>query len=1278
MIMIGWQAAYAAGREFERRKQWAAAASFYKKALTFGQGTNPNLHHRLAHSNFQLNNVEKAIEHEEQAVRLKPNNATWHYKLGFYNERGKKFETALENYERAIELDPGMAAWYYRSYSCNAALNHRDNAENYLKKAISLDPSNVKYQRLLTASLRKSAPRWQELEALKSGLEFNEDNLEWQSRLAENYAILSRHQEAAHHFSRANSIDSTNPMMHYQEGYQWDLAGEQNKSSSAYGRAIEEDRTLGAKTHGIGVFHQKKERWVAATKAYSLQLAHNGSSSDAWYRYGFALDRSSNWADAAVAYANSISCDPTIPYRHYKLGYALERSQEWEKAAGAYLAAAGMAEGKSYWYYRAGHCLAKSGDYFEACKSYMKCNSIAASIDESAIDNLQVSKYLLDHTSSTRRRVLENCVGQTKSVMLESLGKEACAAAEWDIAEELFSEAIAHSDIHTPSYYFELGTAQFHQEKYSAAVESFKQSRTFQTPDGVNIDKYLKSKPLQKSMPFIEAMETLPISDEIVLWESNHGSSIGCHPLAIFRELLTRAEFSNFQHVWVINNGNPIPAELLNLRNVTFTTVHSDKYVRTLATAKYLVNNVSFPPYFIRREGQNYLNTWHGTPFKTLGKDMRGPILQHANLARNFLHSTHIMSPNEHTSWSLIDRHDISGIYEGKIEITGSPRLDRMINEETSLRKKLRLQLGIAESDLRPVVLFAPTWRGLTDDRSVDVDAIRRDLLALTGLEHHLVFRAHRLTEKLLEGIDLPTIVVPAQIDTSDLLAAIDILVTDYSSISFDFLPLNRPIIYFTPDIEEYSTERGLYLDTTEMPGNFCYSHEELTKELQRVIANPLGNSEEYLQARDKFASMEDGSAAERVIDFFFNDASPSPTKLDERKLLLFHQSMIPNGIATSFLNLVESLDPDKFRVILVVEPEIIKSNPGRLEIFNRLPDIVQVVGRVGVYAQRPHERQLAGEFQTNFEFLNSEQEEQYFNGFRREFRRIFGTCAFDAHIEFDGYSPTWCSLMSIGSAKTSKLIYLHNDMIEEWEMKYPDLAAVFGLYRRYDRCISVAAEVSTVNSAGISNHFGIEVERFTHSDNQINPSEVIRKSELDLDTDIEEWYSKAKNNFLAIGRMSPEKDHQKLIHAFSQFHDLNPDSNLTIIGDGPLRSDLESLIIELNAQNFIWLAGQRSNPYPALRLAGAFVLPSIHEGQPMVLFEAMILQKDILCTDMPGPKGMLKDGYGLVVENSMEGLRSGLQSLTEMSGKQRIFDSETFRVNARQSFIDLALLKSS
>ena len=122
-----------------------------------------------------------------------------------------------------------------------------------------------------------------------------------------------------------------------------------------------------------------------------------------------------------------------------------------------------------------------------------------------------------------------------------------------------------------------------------------------------------------------------------------------------------------------------------------------------------------------------------------------------------------------------------------------------------------------------------------------------------------VVYRAHRLSEKLLAGVDLPVSVVPKDIDTNELLAAVDVLVTDYSSILFDFLPQKRPIVLYMHDIEEYRAERGLYLDPEEVPGLACYDRAELASAIGRALA---GEGIAPQKALDRYCPYEDGQAS--------------------------------------------------------------------------------------------------------------------------------------------------------------------------------------------------------------------------------------------------------------------------------------------------------------------------------------------------------------------------------------------------------------------------------
>jgi|GEM_PF-3631232 Putative glycosyl/glycerophosphate transferases involved in teichoic acid biosynthesis TagF/TagB/EpsJ/RodC len=125
---------------------------------------------------------------------------------------------------------------------------------------------------------------------------------------------------------------------------------------------------------------------------------------------------------------------------------------------------------------------------------------------------------------------------------------------------------------------------------------------------------------------------TLPVLEKTILFETFHGKSMTDNPYALFLEMLSRGMERDFNFVWVLNHNDSLDIQakrFKNIENLIFVKLGSLDYIKYLATAKYLINNTSFPPYFVRRQEQKYLNTWHGTPLKTLGKDMKGSAGQH-------------------------------------------------------------------------------------------------------------------------------------------------------------------------------------------------------------------------------------------------------------------------------------------------------------------------------------------------------------------------------------------------------------------------------------------------------------------------------------------------------------------------------------------------------------------------------------------------------------------------------------------------------------------------
>src|SRR5699024_592540 len=150
---------------------------------------------------------------------------------------------------------------------------------------------------------------------------------------------------------------------------------------------------------------------------------------------------------------------------------------------------------------------------------------------------------------------------------------------------------------------------------------------------------------------------------------------------------------------------------------------------------------------------QIYVNTWHGTPLKTLGKRVNEGLFEHSNVARNFLNSSHLLVPNSHTAAALVQDYDISALFRGQAVTIGSPRLDKIVTATDSDRKKCLRDLNIEVPPGKRLLLFAPTWRGGEEANSEQHDQVVGALRALSAIPDTIVlFKAHHKMQQVVSS----------------------------------------------------------------------------------------------------------------------------------------------------------------------------------------------------------------------------------------------------------------------------------------------------------------------------------------------------------------------------------------------------------------------------------------------------------------------------------------------------------------------------------------------
>ncbi|WBQ04924.1 bifunctional glycosyltransferase/CDP-glycerol:glycerophosphate glycerophosphotransferase [Kribbella sp. CA-293567] len=347
-----------------------------------------------------------------------------------------------------------------------------------------------------------------------------------------------------------------------------------------------------------------------------------------------------------------------------------------------------------------------------------------------------------------------------------------------------------------------------------------------------------------------------------------------CNPRAIYEKATELAP--QLRGVWVIDADHvaAIP------EGVEYVVAGSPAYAKLCAKATYFISNMNLPKELEKREGQIHLQTQHGTPLKTMGTDLR-----HYPVAAKDLDLDELMRQVDRWDFNLSANRYSSEIWERtypahfeELEY-GFPRNDRLVNATLDDVRAIRASFGFDDSHL--VVFYAPTFRdGVDSVRTpsglVDLggDGIHLDLdrLAAAAGEHgRVLVRTHYSLSKHPSARSPRVVDVSEHPRVEDLMLAADVLISDYSSISFDYANLDRPIVLLVDDLGSYDHNRGTYFDITAFPpGLVARSPEELLSALQTGAFAKAEAAKHRQLFREKFCEFDDGRAAERVVRRLF------------------------------------------------------------------------------------------------------------------------------------------------------------------------------------------------------------------------------------------------------------------------------------------------------------------------------------------------------------------------------------------------------------------------
>ncbi|WP_169871146.1 bifunctional glycosyltransferase/CDP-glycerol:glycerophosphate glycerophosphotransferase [Shouchella patagoniensis] len=359
-----------------------------------------------------------------------------------------------------------------------------------------------------------------------------------------------------------------------------------------------------------------------------------------------------------------------------------------------------------------------------------------------------------------------------------------------------------------------------------------------------------------------------------VLFESFGGKSYACSPRAIYEEMYNE-KGKEFEYIWAFSepSDKTIPGPAKKVKRLSL------KYYYYAATSKFWVMNARKEKTLDKRKETVYLQTWHGTPLKRLAADMKEvkmPGTSTATYKQNFYNETqdwdYLVSPNDYST-EIFKR---AFHFEKKMLDVGYPRNDLFYNpskNNSEYQEKLKVSLGLPKN--KKIILYAPTWR---DDEFIergkykfDVKLDLFDMRNKLGDEYVILLRMHYLIADDLnvDGLEGFVYNLSHYDDISELYLISDLLITDYSSVFFDYANLKRPIIFYTYDLDNYRDDlRGFYIDfEQEAPGPLLRTSDEVIKAIQDIEAI----KESYKQRVDdfytKFCHLDDGTASRKIID---------------------------------------------------------------------------------------------------------------------------------------------------------------------------------------------------------------------------------------------------------------------------------------------------------------------------------------------------------------------------------------------------------------------------
>ncbi|WP_407424504.1 CDP-glycerol glycerophosphotransferase family protein [Methanobrevibacter sp.] len=509
------------------------------------------------------------------------------------------------------------------------------------------------------------------------------------------------------------------------------------------------------------------------------------------------------------------------------------------------------------------------------------------------------------------------------------------------------------------------------------------------------------------------------IDENLIYFESRNGRDFTGNIFRIVEEIST-GKYGDFKiHVYAtpaVKNRIIEYEKNYNLKISKIITGKKEAAV-SLEKAKYVFTDSGIQTKYVKRDGQVFVNTWHGTPLKLMGCDNASEITSLGHIQHSLLSADYLIYPNEYMADRMTNAYMIEKIYPGRVLFEGYPRNSIFFTKNHDLKAELDLED-------KEIFVYMPTFRGILSDmddvgQRDDVEGYMSQIDSKLTENQVLFAKLHAYNESQIDFSKFSHVkAFPKAYEIYEIVNLADVLITDYSSVFFDFANTSRKIVIFNYDEEEYLSYRGFYFPLSDLPFPKVRNVDELVSELNSPKEYDDGA---FIQ---RFCTFDNPHAASNICRHIFKGDKLSrevSIQNDKPNVLIYGG---PLEDTDSLIELLDSADFDSYNFFLTFNPwdDNIKNNYSA--IFSKFPKGIEYL---------PFKSNLIPTFKEKLDY------DKYFRKgsdmkmpdtlrklFKRSFEKQYGSISFEFILDFYGLNPD-VSLIFANSSQ-DKIIWQHTD----------------------------------------------------------------------------------------------------------------------------------------------------------------------------------------------------------------------------------------------------------